>query len=415
LKILIVTELWPPNGGSFVFEHVRAMTKFAHIDVAVLVPIVPRLSRYRTNQSPFTELARQSGPHRIAELGEDTAIHYLPYRTIPEFSKYLNSWQARRVLVNFLRRHPKRFDIIHAHFAYTVGFAAACAGQRFHIPVVITAHNSDVNFYTLLKPRNFVAALFTIWGLRHVAVVNVVSADLKKKVLALGVPEHKIAVIPVGVPGSIFRRRGEKKHVRGELGLSENDIIFLFVGYLIPRKGGQFLLKAFAHVCKQLSLELATKTMLIMIGSGALEGEWKQLAKDLGIERRVIWLGTKPNSEISSCMNAADFLVLPSLGEGTPTVIMESLACGTPVIASRVGGIPDILVSPDFGMMVPPADSEALAHAMLEAIDKPVNKEKILAYGQTHTWNERIKQLLSLYQSVLSRHTIPHPNTKAKR
>jgi glycosyltransferase involved in cell wall biosynthesis len=94
---------------------------------------------------------------------------------------------------------------------------------------------------------------------------------------------------------------------------------------------------------------------------------------------------------------------------------MESLACGTPVIASRVGGIPDILVSPDFGMMVPPADSEALAHAMLEAIDKPVNKEKILAYGQTHTWNERIKQLLSLYQSVLGRHIIPHPHTKAKR
>jgi len=408
MRVLIVTEMWPPNSGSFVFEHVRALADFARIDVVVLVSVPPSLRRYQKFQSSLAALAHQAGPHRMPELGPQASIYYLPYRTIPEISKYINSWQALRSLVNFLRRRLERFDLIHAHFAYTAGFAAAWAGKRFRIPVVITAHNSDIHVYSRRRPRNFVAALFTIWGLRHVAALNVVSADLAKKVLALGVPEHKIAVIPVGVPASIFYRRGEKKIIRRQLGLSENAIIFLFVGYFIARKGGQFLLRAFADVCRRLPAEKAAKMSLLMIGNGELETDWKQLAKNLEIERQIIWPGAKPNSEISAWMNAADFLVLPSLGEGTPTVLMESLACGTPVIASRVGGVPEILISPDFGTIVPPGDSDALANAMFEAIAKPVDTKKISRYGQTHTWDERIKRLLNLYQNVLGnqRHSV---------
>jgi glycosyltransferase involved in cell wall biosynthesis len=142
-----------------------------------------------------------------------------------------------------------------------------------------------------------------------------------------------------------------------------------------------------------------------MVGQGELEIDLKQYAKSFGVDQYVIWAGRKPHEEIPLWMSATDFLVLSSHSEGYGLVILEALACGTPVIATCVGGVPEILVSPALGMMVQPGDREALAHAMSEATNKSWDKNKLMAFVQTNTWAERTQHFLKVYQSVLKQKT----------
>jgi len=393
MKILLVTEMWPPHSGTFVVEQIKSLAPFISIVVVVLVPSPPDWPRYRSRRSPLTEMPE--GPQKMPELGKQVAVYYLRYGTIPELGKYLNSGRAYRVLIKFLQQHQS-FDLIHAHFAYILGYAAVRAGRQLHIPVVVTAHGSDVNYYTRRTPNNWAAAWPTIWGLRHAAAVTVVCEDLRKKVLSLKVPAERTTIIPAGVRENIFFPRGEKTALRQQLKLSEKDATLLFVGNLIPVKGLKFLFQALAQVCQKRS-----HLKLIIIGGGELETALKKLAQTLGIEQNIVWAGRKPHAEIPLWMSAANLLVLPSLSEGYPMVVLESLACGTPVIASRVGGIPEILVSPDFGAMVPSRDSEALAHAILDAVGKNWDQTKLVAYARANSWTERAQKFLQVYQNVL--------------
>lgn len=400
MRILIVTEMWPPHSGSFVVEQIKSLAPFISITVVVLVPQPPNLGRYQWLRSPL--LAMPAGPSLLPELGENIPIHYLRYRTIPELGKYLNSWQAWRVLRRFLQQQRERFDLLHAHFAFLVGFAAARAGRRFNTPVVVTTHGSDINYYSHRTPKNLFAAWFTIWGLRHAMAVTAVCEDLKNKVAALKIPPERIKIVPAGIRETIFYPRGEKPALRRQLQLAENGNLFLFVGNLIPVKGLDYLLNALAQICKKLP-----EVRLAILGSGELETSLKRLADTLRIAQSIVWVGRKPHAEIPIWMSAADFLVLPSQSEGYPMVVLEALACGTPVIASRVGGIPEILVSTAFGIMVPPRDCEALAQAMLEALARQWDKKKLVDYARANTWAERAQRFLHVYHDVL--------DTQAKR
>jgi glycosyltransferase involved in cell wall biosynthesis len=305
--------------------------------------------------------------------------------------------QAFRALRRFLHGKRERFDLIHAHFAYVAGYAAVRAGRRFRIPTIVTVHGSDVNYYTRRHPRNWAAALATILGLRHATAITAVSNDLKNKVAALGVPDYRITVVPDGIDESVFFPRGERTALRRQLQLPETATVFLYVGNFARVKGLEFLLQAFASVRAHLP-----RAILVMVGKGELEVELKEHAQISGISQHVIWAGRKPHAEIPLWMSAADLLVLPSLSEGYGLVILEALACGTPAIASQVGSVPEILISDELGVMVPPSNSEALARAMLEAVGKSWDTKKLVAYAHANTWAERAPHFLKVYQSVLA-------------
>jgi len=390
MKILFVTELWPPHGGSFVLDQVKSVVPFVSTTVAVLIPQPPDLSRYRHIRSRFA--GKSGGP----EILYDIPVYYLRYRTLPELGRYLNSMQAARVLKRFLQRHHASFDLIHAHFAYTSGFAAVHSARRKKIPAIITVHGSDINYYTRRNPRNLIAAGYTVWGLRHAAAIHAVSQDLKNKVTDLGVAADRIAVIHNGIQETMFFPRGDKAALRRQLQLPENDMFFLYTGNFSRVKGLDVLLNAFAQVQGKLS-----NAKLIMIGGGELETDLKQSAQIAGLEKKIIWVGKKPHNEIPDWMNAADFLVLPSLSEGFGLVLLEALACGTPVIASAVGGVPEILTAPELGIMVPPGDGEKLADAMLAAAGKSWDPKKLTAYAHANTWSERAPRFLQVYQTAL--------------
>ena len=387
MKILFVTELWPPHGGSFVVDQVKSVAAFVSATVAVLIPHPPDFVRYRNIHSRFA--ARP-------EVLHDIPVYYLRYRTFPELGRYLNSVQAARVLNSFLHRHHENFDLIHAHFAYTSGFAAVHSARRKKIPAIITVHGSDINYYTRRNLRNFIAAGYTIWGLRRAAAIHAVSQDLKNKVAALGVNENRITVIPNGIQEALFFPRRDKAALRRRLQLPESSTIFLYVGNFSRVKGLGILLNAFAQVQAKLS-----NATLLMIGGGELENELKQHAQIAGLEKKIIWVGRKPHDEIPDWMNAANLLVLPSLSEGFGLVLLEALACGTPVIASAVGGVLEILTAPELGVMAPPGDSEKLAGAMFEAAGKSWDTKELVAHAHANTWSERTPRFLQVYQTAL--------------
>jgi len=390
MRVLFVTELWPPHGGSFVFDQIKSISSFVSATVVVLIPHPPRLSRYRSLHSWFVDKSAEP------KLECGIPVYYLRYGTIPELGKYLNSMQASRSLAQFLRHRRERFDLIHAHFAYTAGFAAVRAGKRFDLPVIVATYGSDINFYTRRNLKNLAAALFTIWGLQHATAITALSNDLAAKIAALGVSGPKITVIPLGIQETIFFPRGEKSMLRRQLQLPDDGRLFLFVGNWVPVKGLTFLFEALAQVYRKFPA-----ARLVMIGHGKLEPLLKQQTQHLRIEKQIIWAGPKPHAEIPLWMSAADFLVLPSLSEGYGLVVLEALACGIPVIASHVGGIPEILLSNDLGMLVPPRDSEALTRAMLNAIDKKWETKKLVEYAHTRTWSAQTQKLLQVYQNVL--------------
>lgn len=390
MKILFVTELWPPHGGSFVLDQVNAVTPFVSATVAVLIPHPPGFSRYRHIRSRFS--GKSEGPG----VEHNIPIFYLRYRTLPELGRYLNCIQAARTLAEFLRRHNEKFDLIHAHFAYTAGFAAVRSARQKKNSAVITVHGSDINYYTRRHLRNFIAAGYTIWGLRHADAVHAVSQDLKSKVVALGVDSQRVTVIPNGIQAELFFPCRDKAALRRQLQLPESSIIFLYVGNFSRVKGLDILLNAFAHVQAELA-----NAILLMIGDGELETELKQSAQMADFGKKIIWAGRKPHKEIPDWMNVADFLVLPSLSEGFGLVLLEALACGTPVIASAVGGVPEILTAPELGIMVPAGDSKKLAAAMLDAAGKSWDTKKFTAYAHANTWSARAPRFLQVYQTAL--------------
>ncbi len=240
-------------------------------------------------------------------------------------------------------------DIIHAN--WTLSGMIAWITQFIHRrPFVVTVHGSDIYQGTKTGWIRFI----TKGLLNKAAAVIAISHDLADRLVLLGTPQNKISIIPEVIDIDRFLENVQKR---------EN--IILFVGSLIPRKGCKFLIQAFSQVTNALP-----GFQLHLVGEGPDETQLKTLASDLEISEKVSFLGSRSREEIPLLMGQAKLFVLPSLEEGLGVVLIEAIASGTPCVASRVGGIPDI-VTPDVGLLFPPGDIEALAASILELLKDP--------------------------------------------
>jgi glycosyltransferase involved in cell wall biosynthesis len=151
---------------------------------------------------------------------------------------------------------------------------------------------------------------------------------------------------------------------------------------------------------KQLS-KRQQNCLLVLVGDGPYKSHLMQQVIDLGLKDKVRFAGLRPHHEIATWINAADLVVHPSLNEGSPLPIYEALACGKPMVATSVGGIPELVSNQDYALLVPPADSEALAAALFNGLHKTWNPKKLSAYGKNYTWENVANQLRQLYRDVL--------------
>lgn len=250
-------------------------------------------------------------------------------------------------------------DIIHAHFILPPGLVAVLVGILTGKKVVVTAHGSDLRIQTsnhFLKP-------IIKFILSRAYLVGVVNEDLRRRVLDLNIEgvEKKLRITPNAVDLTKYHPQ-TRTDFRRKMQIPEKDKLILFVGNLVPQKGVEYLLEA-----KKL---LKTDSNLIIVGDGPLLTELQDKVKQENI-RQVFFTGAR--RDVPQILPAADIVVLPSISEGSPYILLEALACGKPVIATKVGGIPD-MVTPDEGLLVEPGDPKSLA----KAIDKLLNNPKLL-------------------------------------
>lgn len=283
------------------------------------------------------------------------------------------------------------FNIIHAHFTWPQGYAGARLKEEFGTPFVVTGHGYDV--YSLpFKDHEWQEKIeYVLNTADHVITVSQSNLACIKK-LDVSTP---VTVIPNGFRSDLFYPR-DSSECRKLLNLTQDKKIILTVGNLEPVKGQKYLVEAVQRIVRE-----RKDILCVIVGAGKLRTALERQIHSLGLEDYVMLAGGKPHDEIPLWMNACDLFVLPSLNEGNPTVMFEALGCGKPFVGTRVGGVPEVVTSDEYGLLVEPADPDDLAKKILVALDREWDREAILRYAERFTWEKIAKEIVGVYEWVL--------------
>jgi len=390
LRVLTFTALYPnkvnPLQGIFIHQRVKHVALRPGNSVEVIAP-VPYFPAWMPGERwrKFSQIPRE-------EVIEGVLIHHPRYPLLPGISMPVHGmlmYWASLSLAQHLHR-KEQFDCIDAHFVYPDGFAAVRLGRKLGLPAVVSARGSDINLYS-----SFLAIRPMLrWTLLHADGAIAVSDDLKNKIIALGIPESKIRVISNGVDAERFQPR-DAKSARKQLGLPEEGSIAVSVGSLIESKGHHLLIAAFAALARSFP-----QLRLYILGEGAYRSTLEQLVREKKMQDRIFLFGTRPNEELSLWFSVADLSCLMSSREGWPNVVSEALACGTPVLATRAGGIPEIISSPDLGMLVE-RNVQSIVVGLERALTKTWNRAEIARHSRSRSWDAVAAEVEAFLQSTI--------------
>jgi len=382
VKALLLSNLFPsagePTRGVFNLQRFTALA--SHCDVRVV--------------SPLPWWVRTKTPASLLSVPRDRAFgleaYYPTYWSMPG-KAVMHGRAMYRSLRGFVRRlHGEfPFDVILAAWAYPDGFAAASLAHDLKLPLVTMVLGSDIN--ELVHRPDLREQIR--WTLDQSARVVAVSDALKQGVMDLGIAGDRIIVQRNGVDGERFHLR-DKTEMHRKLGLPLNRGIICYVGNFSPEKGIADLIEAMGLVRDRGNLELN------VIGDGAMADQLRSRVAELKIEDRVHFHGRRPHAEIPEWLAAADVLCLPSHREGCPNVVLEALASGRPVVASRVGGVPELL-NDENGIMVPPGDPTALAEALTQAVTRNWDPAALRASVDCLSWEQYGRTLRDALDAAL--------------
>lgn len=392
MKVLVFTSLYPNNvvnhHGVFIKER---MTHFARLDgcqVKVVAP-VPYFPPIKGNwRWQYSQVASR-------ETRDGLEVYHPRYIMPPKIGMTLYGWLMFLSVLPTVRRIRRHFDfdLIDAHYVYPDGLAAILLGRLWGKPVVISARGSDVNQYADLPLIPTLLRYALLRAPRSIAVCRA----LKDAMVDLGVPGDRIAVIPNGVDLKKFRPY-PMAAARQELGLPSDQTILLSVGSLIPRKGIDLLIKALAILRDEHGRGNVT---LAVVGNGPLESELKRLAGSLGLGGAVRFCGSVAHEKLHVWYSAADLFCLTSAREGWPNVLLESMACGTPVVATGVWGVPEVVRSDEVGLLTE-LDERAIARTVAAALGRPWDRERVRQYAEEHSWDHVARSVQDVFETVLN-------------
>lgn len=331
LKILLVSNLYPnekePTRGIFTEQIVKGFLKQNQVEVISPTPWFPKfLSLLKPDK--YTQLAKQENYNGVK-------VYRPSYVVIPKVGRWLYGFLFFLGIFNTLRRAKKDFnpDVINVHWMYPDAFGTVLAAKLLNIPVVTHSLGCDINEFAKYPMRK----KFIKYALKNADFNITVSEQLREKVIQIGADKDRTVTLMNGVNNELFNS-DENIDIKKQFNIAENKTLLLFAGNFNIEKGLELLLKAY-HLQK----DKHANTHLMVIGSGPLESEIYQLVKELGLSDRVTFIGRVAHTEVAKYLAGADFLCLPSLREGCPNIVLESLSVGTPVLANNVGALPEML------------------------------------------------------------------------
>jgi glycosyltransferase involved in cell wall biosynthesis len=387
MRVLAITKIFPnaaePLSAPFNRQQFAALRELCDLEVMATIPWFPGAGLI-SKWSSAGKLAAVPKRETIA------GIEVTHPRTLflPKLAHATWGPLYAASIAPILAPYRNKVDVVLGSWAYPDGFAAIVAGRLLGVPSVVKLHGSDINLIAKIPgPRRMMA-----WALPRAARVVAVSKPLAAAVVALGVDEDRVKVVLNGVDADLFKP-GDRVAARKELGLPPDKPLAIYVGNLKPEKGVIDLGKAWAGVVKQVP-----EATLLVIGDGPLKGELQGVTQSLG--ERVRLVPRQPLDQIPLYMAAADILVLPSHFEGTPNVVLEALASGRRVVATSVGGVPDLITSSTLGTLVPSGDPDALAQAIAVALRSPYDPAEVARQGARGGWAASASALHAVLQEA---------------
>jgi teichuronic acid biosynthesis glycosyltransferase TuaC len=386
IRTLLFSTLYPssvrPSHGIFVETRLRHLLASGEVETRVVAPVPWFPFRHKA----FGDYAKHAAVPAYEERNGIKVEHprYLLLPKVGMNSAPATLARAGLAAAKRLIASGYDFDLIDAHYFYPDGVAATIIGKALGKPVVITARGTDINLIPQYdKPRKLI-----LQAAEDCAAMITVSAALKDEIVGFGGSAQKITVLRNGVDLELFRSE-DKSLARQKFCVT--GFVLASVGNLIPTKGHLFAIE---------SLQNLPDAQLLIAGRGPQEGELKALAQRLGVTERVRFVGVLPQDELRWLYSAADALVLASAREGWPNVLLESMACGTPVIASEVGGIPEIVASPAAGMLLPTRDAAGIAQAVAALRAHLPERSATRAYAEQFGWQPPTEGQLEIFRGI---------------
>lgn len=389
LRLLTFSTLFPnaaaPSHGIFVENRLRHLLASGEAETRVIAPVPwfpsrnPRFGAYS---------AYAAAPRREHRHGID--IDHPRYPLIPKIGMtitpallYLWALPAvRRLLAS-----GYDFDLIDAHYFYPDGVAAALIARRLGKPVTITARGTDIN----LIPAYSLPRRQILWAAARAQGMITVCQALKDEMATLGIDSDRITVLRNGVDLDLFRP-ADRDSLRSRYGLTRPTLIS--VGHLIERKAHDLVIEALPYL---------PEFELLIVGDGPEDAKLRALAARLNVADRVQFMGRRPHDELPGLCAAADALVLASSREGWANVLLEAMACGTPVVASNVWGTPEVVAVPEAGRLMAERTGKSIAEATADLFANLPDRAATRRYAEGFSWDATTRGQLDLFRGILGR------------
>lgn len=396
MRVLEVCQEFPnryyPQLGTFIKQSIDSIAN-QKVDITVVSPKPFVLPFSAFPYHNFSKLPRIEHTEKY-DLHYPRYVYAVPKKYFYPITGISYAHFVSRYAIKNIKPKP---DLIHAHFSYPDGFGMIGLAKKWNIPLVISAlgtierkvaYEGSYTSRQIIKAMNFADKVLSV------------SEDLKLHIVNLGINENKVIVVPNGVDTEKFKPAG-KENARKLLNLPLDKNIILFVGALRSIKGVDYLIEAAKNF-------VDSNTELYLVGrDDGLKKSLKKMAQDFKITDFIKFIGPVNHEDIPLWISASDILVLPSLSEGRPNVVLEALACEVPVVATDVGGIPELIINGETGYLVPAKNPLELSEKVNKLLGDENQREKMGKFGRKSiiqrglTWEAHAKKTVDIYSKLL--------------
>ncbi|MDP2809128.1 MAG: glycosyltransferase family 4 protein [Rhodocyclaceae bacterium] len=390
IRTLLFSTLYPsearPIHGIFVETRLRELIKSGQVESKVVAPV----PWFPLAGERFGEYGKFAATPRV-ECRDGIEVHHPRYFLPPRIGMNIAPHTLAMAALPVIRQLIHQgfdFDLIDAHYYYPDGVAAGIIARKLGKPFVVTARGTDLNLIPHYpRPRKLILDT----AARAAASIGVCKA-LMDTLAELGGEPAKLHVFRNGVDPERFAPE-PRPDARKRLGLPTDRRQLLSVGHLIERKGHHIAIEALPLLPDDIDLTI--------VGSGPDRAALESLAARLGVAARVRFAGQIPQTELKGWYSAADILLLCSSREGWANVLLEGMACGTPVVATDIWGTPEVVSTPDAGLLMRERSAPALTESILSLFTAYPTREAVRRHAEGFSWEQTTQDQLRLFRAII--------------